>query len=1211
MILRKFLLILCLPTLVVCLIAEEINNNNQSSDSYRSYFDLDQSETSSRGGIGQFGFPSNPMNDRAKGYLLKGVVKNAVTNYGNFISWDEHPAGMWKEYTYLPHVGMIAGVPGQKYSYKFNDGESNSGWYKVSDAELVGLLESFSSAPDDWNPNLTLSGTWNDENGGQVAVFCSENAYEAWFQGDKEVFVDVVFDAADDRGNLGERVQVGDDLDHYGITTSNQWAVVEGSSPNVICLSVDYDPYEYLDPNKANANIGFVYPWAKRPALLERLDEFDFYDYGEDQEAWSDDDNYVYYGATVSESWFSRYNPSTNTDWHATDQARQNTHNIEVSAGDLFGDTPFSDASDTYPLLAHSAYSETWPEKFNVETGEFTVEWPGWYAEDYDPEGTNCFPASKTNADCWVQVPGRFISDNDVYMEFDDRWAHRGNTISSSGEYQQTGYPMGLKVKAVAHSYGVSYAEDIMFVTVKVSNESDDMVMPDGTKLNNGLGFDYSDVSFGFYMDADVLSQNLYGDYNVHTNADDFMEYYYDIVEIPSSDGNGETQRMLISMALIGDYDGLSGSDVQGYSMDADDTDPGTDFGIVAVQLLDSPLATENIDFDQDGVVDVYAGEKMKMTDWHWFDWYNRPGVVFQEGDQGGCCAGDPGKAQALNKEEIQYKIMVGDTTNLSNNEKAWFFHADPDLDQLDPNFNPHFDNVEDLKQTSFFTNNEEGLDCVLEMTSGPFNLDVGEETLFSFCIIFGQNKQDLISNAEFAQIMYNNRYQGYTAPKRPTLVSTYDHNQISLHWNDESEYAEDVVTGYSDFEGYKIYKSTDGGVTWGDSEDIIYDDQGVQVGWRPLFQYDLTKQQDEEYCVDLDFVDTDFNGTWDYYDCVEDRQSSDICSYYLDNVGQALNIESKSDCVQAGIGNGTCDAGEPFVDSNENGVWDEGEEFTDLLQCVWVEDSNESAAQQCHQICDPWDYLECTDVSSIGCDDCKRDLNIEGADPHAPWFQMGDNTGFHDITTHVPYVDKDKNFYKYTFVDNDVIDGVVYTYAVTSYDMGVAPSFYQEYYEFESGFAIDTLATQANPSGFSSPNGYQHIENSKGTTILDDNFIKVSSGYRGDYNVDDVYVYPNPYIVSSGTNNETEYQKRIRFTKVPYNEDTGEGAVITVFTITGEKVFSWDVADKRYQEPGEDGWNSWWDLRSVNNQEIAPGLYLYTVEFDGKTSVGKFAVVR
>ena len=33
--------------------------------------------------IGDYPYPTNPLNDRAKGYLLQGKVKNAVTNFGN------------------------------------------------------------------------------------------------------------------------------------------------------------------------------------------------------------------------------------------------------------------------------------------------------------------------------------------------------------------------------------------------------------------------------------------------------------------------------------------------------------------------------------------------------------------------------------------------------------------------------------------------------------------------------------------------------------------------------------------------------------------------------------------------------------------------------------------------------------------------------------------------------------------------------------------------------------------------------------------------------------------------------------------------------------------------------------------------------------------------------------------------------------------------
>ena len=54
--------------------------------------------TESLGRIGDYGYPGNPHYDMAKGFLLKGKVKNAVSNNGNFITWDYHPAGFWGQY---------------------------------------------------------------------------------------------------------------------------------------------------------------------------------------------------------------------------------------------------------------------------------------------------------------------------------------------------------------------------------------------------------------------------------------------------------------------------------------------------------------------------------------------------------------------------------------------------------------------------------------------------------------------------------------------------------------------------------------------------------------------------------------------------------------------------------------------------------------------------------------------------------------------------------------------------------------------------------------------------------------------------------------------------------------------------------------------------------------------------------------------------------
>ena len=84
-----------------------------SAEPLKEGFELPDPGSGSRGAlgrIGDFGYPDNPQLDRAKGYLLKGKVKNAVSNYGNFISWDYHPAGLWNNFAYLPNVGFVAGI---------------------------------------------------------------------------------------------------------------------------------------------------------------------------------------------------------------------------------------------------------------------------------------------------------------------------------------------------------------------------------------------------------------------------------------------------------------------------------------------------------------------------------------------------------------------------------------------------------------------------------------------------------------------------------------------------------------------------------------------------------------------------------------------------------------------------------------------------------------------------------------------------------------------------------------------------------------------------------------------------------------------------------------------------------------------------------------------------------------------------------------------
>ena len=107
----KFIVLLIL--LSVKIFAAEPKDNN---------IDVNKSYSSSNklGRIGDYGFPNNPQLDRAKGYLMKGKVKSAVTNYGNFITWDYHPSGLWNNFGYLPNVTFVAGAPGHVYSSKWS-----------------------------------------------------------------------------------------------------------------------------------------------------------------------------------------------------------------------------------------------------------------------------------------------------------------------------------------------------------------------------------------------------------------------------------------------------------------------------------------------------------------------------------------------------------------------------------------------------------------------------------------------------------------------------------------------------------------------------------------------------------------------------------------------------------------------------------------------------------------------------------------------------------------------------------------------------------------------------------------------------------------------------------------------------------------------------------------------------------------------------------
>ena len=1106
----------------------------------------------------------------------------------------------------------------------------------------------------------------------------------------------------------------------------------DNSSPSGL-----YKGYQYISdvsfilgvPGR-NAD-GEMTPWATRPPYVPGLESYRT-------------DTLVYWGSTVSESWFDRVQDQKQVDWESVESHYGYLHSGDVLAGEIYGGI-YTDSGDPYPLLASSDIPDTWPMRINDNTGLEERTWPGDWA--VATEGPNK----------GQEIVGRHVGDQDIYIEFDDRLAVRDEDMTQ-------GYSMGMRVTVNAHSYGRSYAEDIAFFTVEVINESykgfpmdtngddvaDSVWVPttasDGTVTyemmgrnfigNAGVnGFDYEGAYGGFYFDVDSYSRLENGQYTGRTNDDDMMAFdtTYD-------------------MAYIWDWDDRSTS--------------ATNLAYSALKLLDTPLASEDLDINGDGSIDIQQGQALGLTDWHWFDWYKRPGVLKDENGGSSCSDGYAGAAGcpgALDKENIMFALMAGDTSYvglenrnykdwewrgianstpnpLNSSYNDWYFHP-----SIDGTLNPHFDSLEGLLDESS-EDGEVGLDCVFIMSAGPFDLAAGDTTYFSFAVIMGDppsntetfdTPPDLAKNAEMAQIMYDLKYQGFSPPDAPTVSAVADDEEITLYWDSKAESSKDIVTGIEDFEGYKIYRSTDGGSTWGNPHtDVIYNTDGQAVGWIPLAQFDLTLEEDEDlYGIDYSgpdpvapwfnlgentglehrYVDRDVlngvtysysvvaydigmdtlqnsytnpTGEWDPLESLENfrgnssflpqfvsvtpdaRPSNAPASWGLElapwTVGTGeveviptnpeevevntntyfITISAEPDCYAPNCNNpyyhlnptySVVDSasGDTILTDWEVGtstmfseVWGgfqfylENQSFPSVDTVYWQNKGSDEAPQYNIQMgtttetyaCDyeihwDWDnpntnmvvppsaqmpfrifntsFIE--DLNDNGVIDSGEDINNNGMlDPFREVQMVIFGAGIPNTSPDPDYPSFRANE-KISFIEK-YVNGYDSTAVFTQ------TWFINIGYDTTRTFSGNPTIRHAETGDVTHLSVDKPYEDGDMFTFRAQTVTEMSEVTQA--TLEKVMVVPNPYIVTADWETDINH-KSLHFTHLP-NE-----CVIKIFTLTGELVYTIlhnDIFS------GQESWN----LRSMNRQEIAPGLYVFVVETPNhEKQVGKFAVIR
>jgi hypothetical protein len=122
---------------------------------------------------------------------------------------------------------------------------------------------------------------------------------------------------------------------------------------------------------------------------------------------------------------------------------------------------------------------------------------------------------------------------------------------------------------------------------------------------------------------------------------------------------------------------------------------------------------------------------------------------------------------------------------------------------------------------------------------SGYFPMPTGHIERFSMSIMCGENLQDLLDNKNWAAKAYAENYNFAKAPNLPTVHAVAGDRRVTLSWDDFAEKSVDPLTGL-DFEGYRIYRSTDPG--FGDMA-VVTDGKGLAMARNPIAQFDLVNE--------------------------------------------------------------------------------------------------------------------------------------------------------------------------------------------------------------------------------------------------------------------------------------------------------------------------------------------------------------------------------
>ncbi|NQV14695.1 hypothetical protein HQ531_04490, partial [bacterium] len=511
----------------------------------------------------------------------------------------------------------------------------------------------------------------------------------------------------------------------------------------------------------------------------------------------------------------------------------------------------YSNVNSEYPAMSHR--EESWPLA-GWPSVDYGLKWPG--------EWNGRFGRGVIYADMESYFVANDAQDQE-YLGPEDHvkyFPRPGMTIDASAS-QQPGAPwggLGLRVETRGFQWNNPQARDAIFWEYTIGNTS---------------AYDLLEVAFGYWVD-NAIGHNAIGG----SDGDDEKGYFDALLDMAYSwDIDGEGVGLLKTGTLGFAYlespgvpDDFIDNDDDGLLNELRDNQPigivgplGTIdneakflefYKLTSADLRDHWDADEDQDWQDgfdangDGVYQLseYAGDDVGLDG-------VAPGELnYQIPDQGECdhipsFEEGIGCEPNFNFTDVSESDMVGLTAFqmfavpahiASDNDVRWFRNDRALWDVIAS------DTLEE------YTTNTSNL--IEVFASGPFPLPQGITERISMSELHSYDDTEGLNSVEdnhpapalyelkkIVQIIYEKDYRFAQPPRMPTLSATPGDSRVILTWDNaaDTQTRDPFVGNINDFEGYKVYRSTDKFMA---DPEVITDGFGQPTFKTPIYQCDL-----------------------------------------------------------------------------------------------------------------------------------------------------------------------------------------------------------------------------------------------------------------------------------------------------------------------------------------------------------------------------------